>query len=114
MGSRVLHLTLKKEWFDLMISGKKKVEYRKPSDWIISRLQKEYEVIKFTNGYGSDKPYFICEYKGFEISNESETIHVEKSKIEVEEGTYMIKLGKIIEKGNVKNITTQNHPVTVE
>ena len=102
LGSRVLHLTLKKEWFDLMISGKKKVEYRKPSDWIISRLQKEYDVIKFTNGYGSDKPYFICEYKGFEISNESETIHVEKSKIEVEEGTYMIKLGKIIEKGNVK------------
>ena len=102
LGSRVLHLTLKKEWFDLMISGKKKVEYRKPSDWIISRLQKEYDVIKFTNGYGSDKPYFICEYKGFEISNESETIHVEKSKIEVEAGTYMIKLGKIIEKGNVK------------
>ena len=100
--SRVLHLTLKKAWFDLMISGKKKVEYRKPSEWIISRLQKEYDVIKFTNGYGSDKPYFISEYKGFGISDKSETIHIENSKIEIEEGTYMIKIGKIIEKGNVK------------
>ncbi len=98
---RVLHLTLKKEWFDLMISGKKKVEYRKPSKWIISRLQKEYDVIKFTNGYGSDKPYFVCEYKGFGISNKPETIYTENSKIEVEEGDCLIKLGKIIETGNV-------------
>ena len=97
-----------------MISGKKKIEYRKPSKWIITRLEKDYDVIKFTNGYGSDKPYFICEYKGFEISNKPETINLENSKIEVEEGTYMIKLGKIIEKGNVKKPTTQNHPVTVE
>ena len=99
---RVLPLTLKKEWFDLMVSGKKKVEYREPSKWIIVRLEKEYDVIKFTNGYGSDKPYFICEYNGFEISNKSEIIHLENSKIEVEEGTYMIKLGKILEIGNVK------------
>ena len=102
MDIRVLKLTLNKEWFDLMISGKKKVEYRLPSNWIISRLQKEYDLIKFINGYGSDKPYFICEYKGFEISNESKTVQVEKSEIKVEKGTYMIKLGKIIEKGNVK------------
>ena len=75
MDVRVLHLTLKKEWFDLMISGKKRVEYRKPSKWIISRLEKEYDVIRFTNGYGSDKPYFVCEYKGFEISKKSENVY---------------------------------------
>ena len=85
-----------------MISGKKKIEYRKSSKWIITRLKKDYDVIKFTNGYGSDKPYFICEYKGFEISQQSETISIENSKIEVEEGAYMIKLGKIIEKGHIK------------
>ena len=102
LNRRVLKLTLKKEWFDLMISGKKKVEYRLPSNWIISRLQKSYDLIKFTNGYGNDKPYFYCEYNGFEISNESKIIQVEKSEIKVEKGTYMIKLGKIIMKGNVK------------
>lgn len=102
MDVRILHLTLKKEWFDLMISGKKRVEYRKPSKWIISRLEKEYDVIRFINGYGSDKPYFVCEYKGFEISKKSETINLEKSEIQVEKGSYMINLGKILEIGNVK------------
>ncbi len=33
-----LHLTLKKVWFDLMVSGIKKIEYRKPSNWIQQRL----------------------------------------------------------------------------
>ena len=103
LSSGILHLTLKKKWFDLMVSGKKKFEYREPSKWIIVRLEKKYDVIKFTNGYGSDKPYFICEYNGFEISNKSEIIHIENSKIKVEEGIYMIKLGKILEIGNVKN-----------
>ena len=68
LNGRILHLTLKKRWFDLMVAGKKKVEYRQSSRWIISRLEKEYDVIKFTNGYGSDKPYFFCQYNGFEIS----------------------------------------------
>ena len=59
--SNTLKLTLKKEWFLLMLSGKKKQEYRKPSRWIESRIaDKSYQFIKFTNGYGSDKPYFIC------------------------------------------------------
>tara|TARA_B100000787_G_C16163511_1_gene282671 strand:- start:111 stop:422 length:312 start_codon:yes stop_codon:yes gene_type:complete len=96
-----LHLALKKEWFDLMVSGKKKAEYRKPSKWIISRLKKEYDFIKFTNGYGSDKPYFICEYNGFEISSKSKTIFLVTSKIEIEEGSYIINLGKILETGNI-------------
>ena len=84
-----------------MVSGKKKVEYRQPSKWIITRLEKEYDVIKFTNGYGADKPYFICEYNGFEISKKSETIFIENSIIEVEKGSYMINLGKILETGNI-------------
>ena len=87
-----------------MVSGKKNVEYRKPSKWIISRLEKEYDFIKFTNGYGSDKPYFICEYNGFEISKQSKIVYLDNSKIEVEEGSYMINLGKILEIGNVQKI----------
>jgi ASC-1-like (ASCH) protein len=97
----ILHLTLKKKWFDLMISGRKKIEYRKPSRWIMSRLSKDYDVIKFTNGYGSTKPFFICEYKGFEISDRSETINIDGNNIDVEIGTAIIKLGQIIERGNL-------------
>lgn len=63
---KTLHLTLSKTPFDLMVKGKKKKEYRKPSRWVFSRLhQKTYDYVKFANGYGPDKPYFICEYKGF-------------------------------------------------
>jgi len=103
MNIKTLHLTLKKEWFDLMVSGKKKIEYRLPSRWIQSRLEKDYDVIKFTNGYGSDKPYFVCKYNGFEISSKSETVYVEDSKIDVEVGMYLIRLGEIIETGNLKS-----------
>ena len=101
---RILPLPLKKKWFDLMISGKKKVEIREQKPWVTSRLKnlkKDYDLIKFINGYAGDKPYFICEYKGFEISNKFETLHFENLKIDVKKGDYVIKLGKIIEKGNV-------------
>ena len=40
-----------------MVTGKKTIEYRRPSKWIKDRLvDKEYEVVKFVNGYGDDKP----------------------------------------------------------
>ena len=35
---RVLHLTLKKKWFDLIASGEKKEEYREIKDFWIKRL----------------------------------------------------------------------------
>ena len=32
---KVLHLTLKKEWFDLILSGDKKIEYREiKNHWV--------------------------------------------------------------------------------
>jgi hypothetical protein len=69
---KTLHLTLHKAAFDVMVTGEKKLEFRTPSKWINSRLfnkdgtKKHYDYIKFTNGYGSDKPYFVCEFKGFD------------------------------------------------
>lgn len=95
----ILHLSLKKEWFDLMVVGKKTTEYREPTDWIIKRLEKDYDVIKFTNGYGKDRPYFICEFKGFEISTKSEVVVFDKAKVNVTKGIYKIYLGKILENG---------------
>ena len=98
-----LHLTLKKVWFDLMVSGVKRFEYRKPSDWIATRLAKDYDVIKFVNGYGNDKPYFVCEYNGYEISSSlHHIVFLDNSTVEVEQGDYIIHLGKILETGNLK------------
>ena len=97
-----LHLTLKKVWFDLMISGIKKIEYRKPSNWIQQRLHnKDYTQIKFVNGYGNDKPYFVCKYEGYTISQENNRVVVSDKLIEVQKGDYLIKLGEITERGNI-------------
>ncbi len=64
---RILHLTLKRQWFDMVKSGDKKEEYRQPSPWILSRLGngKQYDVVRFRNGYNKDSPVVTCEYKGW-------------------------------------------------
>lgn len=55
-----LNLSLHKLPFDVMLTGEKDKEYRKPSKWIVSRLYnkdgtlKKYDVVKFVNGYGHD------------------------------------------------------------
>ena len=97
---KLLHLTLKREWFNLMINGTKKIEFRKPSDWIKQRLiGKNYDYIRFVNGYGSDKPYFISEYKGYEVSKKTHQIDFSSGQmVKVTKGDYMIHLGKIIQK----------------
>jgi hypothetical protein len=72
MEQKILHLSLKKEPFQVMVTGEKKEEFITKSDWIISRLinkktnlPKDYTLIKFTWGYGKKRPYFICQFLGF-------------------------------------------------
>lgn len=95
----MLRLTLKKMWFDLMICGEKKIEYRKPSKWILSRLEnKDYKYIEFKNGYRKDSPRFVCEYLGYFYAEKNEIIYFSNGvKLDVEQGDIMIHLGKIIE-----------------
>lgn len=108
---RILNLTLKKPPLDVMLSGEKTLEYREPTAWIMSRLfdkngtRKEYDAVKFVNGYGSDKPYFIAEFKGWEhLHWDRKTTKKYSNGFELElEGYYVvIKLGKILESGNLK------------
>lgn len=108
---KVLNLTLKKPPFDVMLTGEKKLEYREPTAWILSRLfdkngtRKEYDAVKFVNGYGSDKPYFVVEFKGWQhVHFKSHTIKYSNGfELQIEEGYYIvIKLGKILESGNLK------------
>lgn len=104
-----LHLSLKKEPFEVMVSGEKNVEFRKPSQWIKSRLfnsdgsRKEYDVVKFVNGYGSKKPSFTAIFNGFSNSTVG---HVETYsnglKVQVERGDFKIHLGDIIKKENLQ------------
>lgn len=93
----VLRLTLKKKWFDMILSGEKKEEYRdlKPY-WFIRLSGREFSHVHFTNGYGKDKPQILIECEGVNISQFG--VH----KWGFQEKCYVIKLGEIIETKNIK------------
>lgn len=104
----ILHLSLKKKAFEVMVTGEKTEEYRKTSQWIRSRLTKKdgtekiYGLIKYVNGYGYDKPYFICSYEGC-VLNTHPFIKTFSNglRVEVFIGDTIIYCGKIVERGNL-------------
>ena len=104
---RTLVLTLTKIPFELMYKGIKDKEFRKPSDWIKSRLfnkdgtRKDYDVIKFTNGYGNDKPTFTAIFNGFDSIKEDASISYDTLTVEVSKGDFVIFLGDVIKKQNI-------------
>ena len=59
-----LHLTLKKKWFDMILSGKKTEEYREIKPYWANRFySKKYHYITFRNGYAANAPQFTIELK---------------------------------------------------
>lgn len=102
---KILKLSLKKLPFEVMVTGEKTSEYRLPTNWIMSRLldkngnKKHYDLVEFTNGYGNQRPSFICEYKDFYIINYG--LHTEPYSNGfhvgfIPHGTVEIKLGKVL------------------
>ena len=77
---KILHLTLKKRWFDEIASGKKKVEYREIKPYWTKRLLDrdgkpiKYDLIFFKNGYSRGCPEMIVEFKGLRIGKEYELV----------------------------------------
>lgn len=58
---KVLHLTLKKKWFDMIASGEKTEEYREMKAYWYDRLMYDtgegfHEVVEFRHGYAKDAP----------------------------------------------------------
>lgn len=91
---KILHLTLKKIWFDKIASGEKTSEYReiKPY-WDVRLKNKEYDEIYFKNGYAKDAPFMRVEWKGC-YKNE---VIMDGDEIQVPASAYIIELGKILE-----------------
>lgn len=70
----MLVLPTKKKWFDMMLSGEKKEEYRKIKPYYISRFKNIFDMypysaiptgldckkIMFRNGYSKESPSFIA------------------------------------------------------
>ena len=90
INPKMLHLNLKKQWFDMIASGEKKEEYRDIKDYYYSRMvdyisnhshlynqphllknsdfrYKHYDFIVFKNGYQKDAPFIYVEFLGIEI-----------------------------------------------
>ena len=80
---KILHLNLYRKYFDAIAEGTKTIEFRDKTQYWKKRLEnKEYDVIKFRNGYAKDAPTMLVEYKGLNLGNPL---------------AYEIQLGKIIE-----------------
>lgn len=86
----ILHLTLKKKWFDMIASGEKTEEYREVKPYWVNRLtwhefhgmnleqlkrqggipfKTIYQYVKFTNGYGKNAPTITLSLLSISIGN---------------------------------------------
>jgi len=102
---RILQLTLKKQWFDLIASGEKVFEYREYKPHWISRFMsksgtRNYDEVRFTNGYGKNRPYLRCEYIGMIIMVGKYCEPENGEPLETEQKYFVIGLGKVLEAGN--------------
>ena len=99
---RILSLTLVKSSFDIMVSGEKNIEYRNATKWILSRLNKSYDDVKFVNGYGRNRPFFTAKFVKWDFAEKNETITYSNGhKVYIKTGMIMIFLGNIIDVGNL-------------
>ena len=81
---RMLKLTIEKQWFDMILAGEKKEEYREIKFYWVWRLTvdkecefngnekptaklKEYDLVEFVNGYHKRSPRVTLECKGREF-----------------------------------------------
>jgi hypothetical protein len=74
----ILHLNVKKKWFDMIKSGEKKEEYRDSSNYWMSRIGNNIKIKKlhyhptdviicFSNGYAKNRPQIFIECKGLHL-----------------------------------------------
>lgn len=64
--NRILHLHVRKEYWDKAVAGKKQEEYRLVKPYWVSRLYKKYDFIHYHLGYATGKTE-IFRYDGFTI-----------------------------------------------
>lgn len=98
---KVLHLTLKKKWFDMIASGEKKEEYRETKPYWVKRLHfdiwntRPFDRIIFRNGYSKDAPRLTVEMKGMRIGKPKTGLCEPGDETK---DVYILELGKIIDK----------------
>ena len=97
---RMLNLALQKKWFDLIAAGDKKFEFREDNPYWSQRLidkngiGKEFDIVRFRNGYHKDAPVMDVEFKG--ISFTSPKFYTPKHGEVLKGNTIVIRLGKVL------------------
>lgn len=81
----ILHLSLYAEFFAAILAGTKRIEYRRRCDRWDKMLARPYQRVKFVNGYGSHRPWMICEI----------------ARIEQTPDQWLIHLGSVLDSGNL-------------
>ena len=95
MTKKILHLTIKKKWFDKIAKGTKKKEYREEKPYWDKRLldgegfYKQFDEVHFRNGYGKDFPFMRVKCKSIELDYRDEP--------EGRKWYHIISLGKVLE-----------------
>ena len=64
----ILFLTIKRKWFEMIVSGQKKEEYREIKDYWNKRMEYHHKLcdlrgftyLHLRNGYGKNSPEAIC------------------------------------------------------
>ena len=104
MNNKTLYLALKKPQFEVTASREKTSEFRRPSKWILSRIKndKTYDLIKFTNGYGADKPTFTTKYLGWKPAKPATYRYSNGLIVTVDSSYIEFELGEIVEIKNYK------------
>ena len=122
---KTLHLTLKKKWFDMILSGEKQEEYREIKKYWAKRLVshieqynsancrlgigyqtifKDFDKIIFKNGYSKDCPVMEIECRGTEIGYGLIHWGAEKNK-----EYFVIKLGMIYKQSRCNSTVAGAH-----
>ena len=99
----ILHLVVKKEWFDKLASGEKTHEYRLAKPYWTSRLVdrqsglfKVFTAVEIKNGYQKNAPVIMFEFERTEFLSTGILTDLKTLK-----PVYDIKLGKEIARGIV-------------
>jgi hypothetical protein len=88
----VLHLNLHREWFAAIVAKTKRIEYRCRTPYWKTRLEnRKYDVIQFRNGYATNAPEMLVEFRGVRRYGKGRNAY------------YAIRLGKILKIKRWKN-----------
>ena len=98
-----MFIVLEKQYFDVMVSGEKTVEYRKKIPYWEQRLTdghgqpKQFDYVEFQCGFTHPLPRFRAAYLGFSIVNEHQQEWSNRSRVDFKDTpTYAIRLGPVM------------------